>query len=117
MMMLIINFLILLSIMIILININMIISKKKNKNREKNSSFECGFNPITPSRIPFSIHFFLITLLFLIFDVEITILLPFLITFNKCNMKNYLTILYSFLMILLIGIFHEWNQNILTWKI
>nr|YP_010586452.1 NADH dehydrogenase subunit 3 [Paduniella communis]UZZ44253.1 NADH dehydrogenase subunit 3 [Paduniella communis] len=112
-----INFTIISLISIILIMLNIIISKKIKKNQEKNSTFECGFNPNSKSRLPFSIHFFIITMLFLIFDIEITILLPFLLTMNNCNMFNYMLMFYFFLIILIASIIHEWNQNILNWKI
>nr|YP_010586530.1 NADH dehydrogenase subunit 3 [Psychomyia kalais]UZZ44344.1 NADH dehydrogenase subunit 3 [Psychomyia kalais] len=101
----------------IMMMISMNISKKMFINREKNSAFECGFDPHSKSRMPFSIHFFIITILFLIFDIEISILLPFFITMNNSNMNNYLIMFYMFLMILILGIFHEWNNNILNWKI
>nr|QNE85407.1 NADH dehydrogenase subunit 3 [Psychomyia pusilla] len=104
-------------ICIIMMVISFNISKKTFINREKNSAFECGFDPHSNSRMPFSIHFFMITILFLIFDIEISILLPFIITMNNSNMNNYMMMFYMFLMILILGIFHEWNQNILNWKI
>ncbi|EFN76753.1 hypothetical protein EAI_04502, partial [Harpegnathos saltator] len=50
--------------------------KKIFKNREKNSSYECGFESISFSRFPFRIQFFLISLIFLIFDTEISLLIP-----------------------------------------
>nr|QLY89921.1 NADH dehydrogenase subunit 3 [Lype phaeopa] len=97
--------------------LSMIISKKLNLNREKTSPFECGFNPKYSPRIPFSLHFFSITILFLIFDIEITILLPFFITKSLIYNLNYMITLIIFMMILILGIFHEWNQAILNWKI
>nr|YP_010586608.1 NADH dehydrogenase subunit 3 [Tinodes chinchinus]UZZ44422.1 NADH dehydrogenase subunit 3 [Tinodes chinchinus] len=104
-------------IMMILIILSMIISKKMYYDREKNSSFECGFNPNSHARIPFSMHFFIISILFLIFDIEITILLPFFLTLKICNLLNYMMIFYLFMLILILSIFHEWNQNVLKWKI
>nr|YP_010894800.1 NADH dehydrogenase subunit 3 [Drepanocentron fuxiensis]WJW73313.1 NADH dehydrogenase subunit 3 [Drepanocentron fuxiensis] len=101
----------------ILIMVSLIISKKKMMNLEKNSPFECGFNPLSSPRIPFSMHFFMITILFLIFDIEISIILPFIILINYMIMNNIMLMFNSFLLILIIGLFHEWNQNILKWKI
>nr|YP_010936434.1 NADH dehydrogenase subunit 3 [Agetocera filicornis]WKW54887.1 NADH dehydrogenase subunit 3 [Agetocera filicornis] len=102
-------------IMIILIMILNLVSKKTFYDREKSSPFECGFDPKTPARLPFSLHFFLIAIIFLIFDVEITLLLPLIITMKTSNMMNYTTILIFFILILLIGLFHEWNQGALNW--
>nr|YP_003734721.1 NADH dehydrogenase subunit 3 [Opisthopatus cinctipes]ADE05870.1 NADH dehydrogenase subunit 3 [Opisthopatus cinctipes] len=92
-----------------------VLSKKSLMDREKNSSFECGFDPKESSRIPFSMRFFLIAVIFLIFDIEIVLLLPIPISFIT---GNYMFIYYTsifFLMLLLIGLFNEWNDGALDW--
>nr|ANS72666.1 NADH dehydrogenase subunit 3 [Spongicola levigatus] len=92
-----------------------IISKKTNKDREKNSPFECGFDPKGSARLPFSLRFFLIAVIFLIFDVEITLLLPtiFILPFTTLNIWT-ITVL-TFLVILLVGLYFEWAQGALDW--
>nr|AVT43642.1 NADH dehydrogenase subunit 3 [Agathymus gilberti]AVT43654.1 NADH dehydrogenase subunit 3 [Agathymus mariae rindgei]AVT43666.1 NADH dehydrogenase subunit 3 [Agathymus mariae lajitaensis]AVT43702.1 NADH dehydrogenase subunit 3 [Agathymus mariae] len=95
--------------------ISMIISKKSLKDREKCSPFECGFDPKSSARIPFSLHFFLITVIFLIFDVEIVLILPMILTFKMTNLIIWSKISFFFLIMLLLGIYHEWNQNMLNW--
>jgi len=81
------------------------LTKKKVRGRkEKRRSFECGFNIISPSHIPFSFQFFLVALLFLIFDVEIAIILSYPI--ETTTTKN-LTIIFSFLIVLTIGLLYE----------
>nr|YP_010373909.1 NADH dehydrogenase subunit 3 [Coomaniella copipes]UPI13477.1 NADH dehydrogenase subunit 3 [Coomaniella copipes] len=94
-----------------------ILSKKTFSDREKNSPFECGFDPKSSARMPFSLQFFLIAVIFLIFDVEITLLLPLIFSINMINLINYSFIMLFFIIILLIGVYHEWNQGALTWSI
>nr|QKE61557.1 NADH dehydrogenase subunit 3 [Dipseliopoda sp. AJB-2020] len=112
--MLTINILLFLMSLMILI-ISWILSKKKYMDREKSSPFECGFDPNKSSRIPFSLHFFLITVMFLIFDVEITLILPMILSFMYSNMLHWTLMSIMFLMILLIGLFHEWKMEMLNW--
>nr|AYU71313.1 NADH dehydrogenase subunit 3 [Agrilinae sp. 1 ACP-2013] len=91
------------------------LSKKSFSDREKNSPFECGFDPMTSARIPFSLHFFLIAVIFLIFDVEITLLLPIIISMKITNISQWYLLSLFFIIILLIGLYHEWNQGALNW--
>nr|ARH55079.1 NADH dehydrogenase subunit 3 [Luperomorpha xanthodera] len=106
---------IIMMIMLILIILVNLISKKTYYDREKSSPFECGFDPKTSARLPFSLHFFLIAIIFLIFDVEITLIFPFIMIMNLSNLFNYSMIMIFFIMILLIGLYHEWNQGALNW--
>ncbi|YP_009663655.1 NADH dehydrogenase subunit 3 (mitochondrion) [Diorhabda carinulata] len=101
-------------LMLLTIILNLI-SKKSYYDREKSSPFECGFDPKTSARLPFSLHFFLIAIIFLIFDVEITLLLPLIMTMKISNILNYSLILIIFIFILLWGLYHEWNQGALNW--
>nr|YP_010838221.1 NADH dehydrogenase subunit 3 [Sternocampsus coriaceus]WGF20848.1 NADH dehydrogenase subunit 3 [Sternocampsus coriaceus] len=92
-----------------------ILSKKPIIDREKSSPFECGFDPKSSARIPFSLQFFLIAVIFLIFDVEITLLLPLIISMKITNFLNFTLITSFFMFILLIGLYHEWKQGALNW--
>nr|QWL15010.1 NADH dehydrogenase subunit 3 [Morphostenophanes sinicus] len=105
---------IMLIIMVMILLLNMV-SKKSLSDREKSSPFECGFDPKSSARMPFSLHFFLIAIIFLIFDVEITLLFPLIITMKYNNMLIYATVMTMFIIILLLGLFHEWKQGALTW--
>nr|AZH80866.1 NADH dehydrogenase subunit 3 [Caridina zebra]AZH80867.1 NADH dehydrogenase subunit 3 [Caridina zebra] len=92
-----------------------ILAKKTILDREKNSPFECGFDPKSSARLPFSLRFFLIALIFLIFDVEITLLLPLASIMTFTNIKSWIFTGVFFLIILLLGLYHEWNQGALEW--
>nr|AFA33963.1 NADH dehydrogenase subunit 3 [Coccinella septempunctata]UXW88384.1 NADH dehydrogenase subunit 3 [Coccinella septempunctata] len=104
-------------ILIILISIATLINKKTFKDREKSSPFECGFDPKNSARLPFSIHFFLIALIFLIFDVEITLILPFVYSMKISSISMMSFTITLFILILLIGLYHEWNQGALNWNL
>lgn len=106
--------LICLIILILLIILNLR-SKKTFSDREKNRPFECGFDPKNSARIPFSLQFFLIAVIFVIFDVELTLLLPIVTTMKICNFYNYTVTTRIFLIILLVGLYHEWNEGALNW--
>nr|QUO98718.1 NADH dehydrogenase subunit 3 [Nephrotoma tenuipes] len=93
-----------------------ILSKKAFMDREKCSPFECGFDPKSSSRVPFSLRFFLITIIFLIFDVEIALILPMILIINFSNLLIWTITSTTFILILLIGLYHEWNQGALNWS-
>nr|AJO67565.1 NADH dehydrogenase subunit 3 [Dorocordulia lepida] len=91
------------------------LSKKTIVDREKSSPFECGFDPFNKSRIPFSLRFFLIAVIFLIFDVEIAMLLPMMISLPMSDIMSWTIVSMIFIAILLVGLYHEWNQGALEW--
>nr|YP_009660837.1 NADH dehydrogenase subunit 3 [Pseudosuccinea columella]QCT09601.1 NADH dehydrogenase subunit 3 [Pseudosuccinea columella] len=81
---------------------------------EKLTPFECGFEPLSNMRAPFSIRFFVLVVLFLIFDVEISLLFPLVSLFSFSTFLMALSLM-SFLFILLAGIFYEWKEGALDW--
>nr|YP_010726236.1 NADH dehydrogenase subunit 3 [Gilpinia tabulaeformis]WDY84711.1 NADH dehydrogenase subunit 3 [Gilpinia tabulaeformis] len=109
------TFLLIMIITIIMMMISLIISKKSIYEMEKNSPFECGFDPKGSPRMSFSIRFFLIAVIFLIFDVEITLLLPMIMILSISNMKIWLMMIIYFIMILLFGLYYEWKFGALNW--
>nr|AEL97438.1 NADH dehydrogenase subunit 3 [Typhlonarke aysoni] len=86
-----------------------------NPDNEKLSPFECGFDPLGSARLPFSIRFFLVAILFLLFDLEIALLLP-LPWANQLDNPT-LTILWTtiILILLTLGLIYEWLQGGLEW--
>nr|AIZ58654.1 NADH dehydrogenase subunit 3 [Ornithodoros phacochoerus] len=88
--------------------------KKFFLKKEKNSPFECGFDPFSISRNPFSIRFFMISIIFIIFDIEIIIILPFPIFYNLLQISTILTMILIFLIILL-GLIYEWKNGMIKW--
>nr|AIS38196.1 NADH dehydrogenase subunit 3 [Brasilocerus sp. 2 DTA-2012] len=99
-----------LMLMMLLTLISILISKKMSLDREKSSPFECGFSPKNSARLPFSLQFFIITLMFLIFDVEITLIIPIIITIKMNNMLTMISVMVIFMMVLILGLLHEWNH-------
>nr|YP_009515641.1 NADH dehydrogenase subunit 3 [Nannophya pygmaea]ATL58829.1 NADH dehydrogenase subunit 3 [Nannophya pygmaea] len=115
------NIMMIISIILILITtfimmLASLISKKSIVDREKASPFECGFDPFNKSRIPFSLRFFLIAVIFLIFDVEIAILLPMIESLYSSSLMSWTIVSTVFIVILLVGLYHEWNQGALEWS-
>nr|WCD24040.1 NADH dehydrogenase subunit 3 [Mancinella alouina] len=99
----------------IVMGLGWVLSKRAISDREKSSPFECGFDPIKSARIPFSLRFFLLAIIFLIFDVEIVLLFPILVSMTSSFSMPLMFSLFVFLMILVIGLFHEWNEGSLDW--
>lgn len=83
--------------------------------RNKNTPFECGFDPKDTARIPFSLRFFLLGIVFLIFDVEVSLLFPLVVSLKYQISLSILLGGTIFLLILLFGLFHEWNEGSLSW--
>nr|YP_009566710.1 NADH dehydrogenase subunit 3 [Greenidea psidii]QBB73072.1 NADH dehydrogenase subunit 3 [Greenidea psidii] len=105
--------LILITLMMMMLMINM----KMKFNLNKSAPFECGFDPFNKSRIPFSLNFYLIAIIFLIFDIEISIILPMIMNFKMSNMINFNILFLMFFMFMIITIFYEWKFGSLNWKI
>nr|YP_009731497.1 NADH dehydrogenase subunit 3 [Macrocheles glaber]QHQ98515.1 NADH dehydrogenase subunit 3 [Macrocheles glaber] len=87
---------------------------KCDPNTEQMMAFECGFSPIMANRAPFSLRFFKIMIIFLIFDIEIIIMLPTPTKFITNNPQPYKN--YNLILILIIsGLYFEWYQGVLSW--
>ena len=82
---------------------------------EKFSSYECGFNPFGDAREKFEVRFYLVGVLFLIFDLEISFLFPWIISFNNLNLLAIIS-MFFFLFILSLGFCYEWAKGALEWE-
>lgn len=87
----------------------------KSPDKEKVSPYECGFDPFHNPGEPFSIRFFLIAILFLVFDLEISYLFPWSCATNLISLKGQF-IITIFLFILVIGLIYEWVKGGLEWE-
>ena len=86
----------------------------KLDDTEKLSAYECGFNPFSDSRNEFDIKFYLIAILFIIFDLEISFLFPFSVCLNNIEISGIFAMLF-FLWILTVGFIFEWKKGGLDW--
>nr|YP_007624313.1 NADH dehydrogenase subunit 3 [Grus carunculatus]ACN53599.1 NADH dehydrogenase subunit 3 [Grus carunculatus]QAU54023.1 NADH dehydrogenase subunit 3 [Grus carunculatus] len=86
-----------------------------NPDSEKLSPYECGFDPLGSARLPFSIRFFLVAILFLLFDLEIALLLPLPWAIQLQSPTTTLAWTSIILLLLTLGLIYEWMQGGLEW--
>jgi NADH:ubiquinone oxidoreductase subunit 3 (subunit A) len=82
---------------------------------EKISAYECGFSPFDDARNKFDVKFYLVAILFIIFDLEVTYLFPWVTVLNKISFFGYWS-MFWFLVILTIGFVYEWMKGALEWQ-
>ena len=93
--------------------LNFILSPK-NPDPEKLSAYECGFEAFSDSRIEFDVRFYLVAILFIIFDLEIAFLFPWAISLGNIGNLGFWSMM-IFLSILTIGFIYEWKKGALDW--
>ena len=93
--------------------LNFMFSPKK-PDHEKLSAYECGFEAFTDSRMKFDIRFYLVAILFIIFDLEVAFLFPWAISLGNIGALGYWSMM-IFLAILTIGFIYEWKKGALDW--
>jgi NADH-quinone oxidoreductase subunit A len=86
-----------------------------NPDYEKLSPYECGFDPFDDARGKFDVRFYLVSILFIIFDLEVSFLFPWALTLNKITMFGFWSMA-LFLIILTIGFIYEWKKGALEWE-
>lgn len=107
-------FIIALALSLILVGVSFVFATKKS-DPEKISAYECGFDPFDDARSRFDIQFYLVAILFIIFDLEVTFLFPWALTLNQVGFFGFWTMM-VFLIILTIGFIYEWRKGALDWS-
>ena len=82
---------------------------------EKNSAYECGFEAFDDARSRFDVRFYLVAILFIIFDLEVAFLFPWAVTFRLVGWFGFASV-FIFLTILTIGFIYEWRKGALEWE-
>ena len=107
-------FVIALGLSCVFIILNYMLSPK-NPDPEKLSAYECGFEPFNDSRIEFDVRFYLVAILFIIFDLEIAFLFPWAISLGNIGFLGFISMM-IFLFILTVGFVYEWKKGALDWE-
>ncbi|NDI21971.1 MAG: NADH-quinone oxidoreductase subunit A, partial [Betaproteobacteria bacterium] len=82
---------------------------------EKNSPYECGFEAFEDARMKFDVRYYLVAILFILFDLEITFLFPWAVVIQKIGMFGFIAMM-IFLAILVVGFIYEWMKGALDWE-
>jgi NADH:ubiquinone oxidoreductase subunit 3 (subunit A) len=99
---------------LIILGLSFVFSIQK-PDPEKISAYECGFDPFDDARSRFDIRFYLVAILFIIFDLEVTFLFPWAVSLNQINLFGFWSMM-LFLLILTIGFYYEWKKGALDWE-
>ena len=86
----------------------------KSPDTEKNSAYECGFNAFDDARMKFDVRFYLVAILFIIFDLEVSFLFPWAVAFKELGVLGFWSMM-VFLAVLTIGFIYEWKKGALEW--
>ncbi len=86
-----------------------------NPDPEKVSAYECGFNAFDDARMKFDVRFYLVSILFIIFDLEVAFLFPWAITFGNLGWFGFISMM-IFLGVLTVGFVYEWKKGALEWE-
>jgi NADH-quinone oxidoreductase subunit A len=82
---------------------------------EKVSAYECGFEPFDDARRRFDVRFYLVAILFIIFDLEMAFLFPWAVSLSEIGVFGFLSMV-AFLAVLTVGFIYEWNKGALDWE-
>ena len=88
---------------------------RQNPDSEKLSPYECGFEPFADARSKFDVRFYLVAILFIIFDLEVAFLFPWAVALGKIGMFGFWSMM-AFLLVLTVGFVYEWRKGALEWE-
>ena len=98
----------------LLLMVTPILLAYKNPDPEKLSAYECGFNAFDDARMKFDVRFYLVSILFIIFDLEVAFLFPWAISLGKIGLFGFWSMM-VFLGVLTVGFIYEWRKGALEW--
>jgi NADH-quinone oxidoreductase subunit A len=101
-----------LAMMIVLISF---IAARQKPDSEKLSPYECGFEPFADARSKFDVRFYLVSLLFIIFDLEVAFLIPWAVSLGSIGLFGFWSMI-VFLVVLTVGFIYEWKKGALEWE-
>ena len=86
-----------------------------SKDAEKLSPYECGFEPFEDTRMKFDVRYYLVAILFIVFDLEIAFLFPWAVVLKEIGVVGFMAMM-IFLAILIVGFIYEWKKGALEWE-
>jgi NADH-quinone oxidoreductase subunit A len=92
-----------------------ILSARQNPYAAKLSAYECGFEAFGDARRRFDVRFYLVAILFIIFDVEVAFLFPWAVSLSRIGLLGFFSMM-GFLAVLTVGFIYEWNKGALDWE-
>jgi NADH-quinone oxidoreductase subunit A len=98
----------------VIIVASLILARQK-PDSEKLSPYECGFEPFADARSKFDVRFYLVSILFIIFDLEVAFLFPWAVSLGKIGLFGFWSMM-VFLLILTVGFIYEWKKGALEWE-
>ena len=97
-----------------IVTASLIVARQK-PDQEKLSAYECGFEPFEDARIKFDVRFYLVAILFIIFDLEVAFLFPWAVSLGNIGVFGFFSMV-IFLLILTVGFIYEWKKGALEWE-
>jgi NADH-quinone oxidoreductase subunit A len=88
---------------------------RQKPDSEKNSAYECGFEAFEDARVKFDVRYYLVAILFIIFDLEVAFLFPWAVSFGKIGLFGFWSMI-VFLAVLTVGFIYEWRKGALEWE-
>jgi len=92
-----------------------ILAARQKPDAEKLSTYECGFEPFDDTRHRFDVRFYLVAILFIIFDLEVAFLFPWAVSLGEIGWLGFLSMM-GFLGVLTVGFIYEWRKGALDWE-